>query len=302
MNNLEFWDGRNNYIMMESMLTLSYENQKGKSFELRSFMDVNGDSWWAATDVCEVLEIRNPRQAVTRLKENEKQAVNRNTLDPVISNDRVESGVALTFVNEPGLYRLIFSSRKKESERFKDWVFTEVLPSIRKTGRYDFAEAQMEKLTKHGNRDKQIDMSKEAAIYYLPKYGRQGITKYHSWTCKGFTGKKPEELKLEAKALKLPSVMRSSGRECIRAFWPETAACVSFQDELVVKDGYDPKDAHDAARLLEPFFEHRKKLGKLDSNEQLLFDITEHMQKPSKPDILSLPNPFPYSESKVLID
>ena len=39
-------------------------------------------------------------------------------------------------VNEPGLYRLVFQSRKPEAEAFKTWVFTEVLPSIRKTGTY----------------------------------------------------------------------------------------------------------------------------------------------------------------------
>jgi hypothetical protein len=42
----------------------------------------------------------------------------------------------MLFINEPGLYRLIFKSRKPEAESFKTWVFTEVLPSIRKTGAY----------------------------------------------------------------------------------------------------------------------------------------------------------------------
>ncbi|MDR0759387.1 MAG: hypothetical protein LBF74_04670, partial [Treponema sp.] len=39
-------------------------------------------------------------------------------------------------VNEPGLYRLIFQSRKPEAEKFKTWVFTEILPQIRRTGAY----------------------------------------------------------------------------------------------------------------------------------------------------------------------
>ena len=38
------------------LMTLNYENQKGKSLELRSFQDVHGDTWWAAADVCEVLD------------------------------------------------------------------------------------------------------------------------------------------------------------------------------------------------------------------------------------------------------
>jgi prophage antirepressor-like protein len=47
-------------------------------------------------------------------------------------------------LNEPGLYRLIFQSRKPEAERFKTWVFTEVLPQIRKTGRYTAPGIQTE--------------------------------------------------------------------------------------------------------------------------------------------------------------
>lgn len=42
----------------------------------------------------------------------------------------------LTFVNEPNLYRLVFRSRKPQAQAFADWVYSEVLPSIRKTGGY----------------------------------------------------------------------------------------------------------------------------------------------------------------------
>lgn len=52
----------------------------------------------------------------------------------------------MLLVNEPGLYKLIFSSRKPEAETFKDWVFREVLPSIRKTGGYESSAAQRKKV------------------------------------------------------------------------------------------------------------------------------------------------------------
>lgn len=42
----------------------------------------------------------------------------------------------ITFINEPNLYRVIFRSNKKEARAFQDWVFNDVLPSIRKTGSY----------------------------------------------------------------------------------------------------------------------------------------------------------------------
>ena len=51
------------------------------------------------------------------------------------STSRKRGGArSLIFINEPGLYRLIFQSRKPEAEKFKRWIFHEVLPSIRKTG------------------------------------------------------------------------------------------------------------------------------------------------------------------------
>jgi hypothetical protein len=52
----------------------------------------------------------------------------------------------MLIVNEPGLYRLIFQSRKPEAERFKAWVFNEVLPRIRRAGRYALPGADAEAL------------------------------------------------------------------------------------------------------------------------------------------------------------
>ena len=42
----------------------------------------------------------------------------------------------MNFINEANLYRTIMKSRKKEAELFADWIFSEVIPSIRKTGKY----------------------------------------------------------------------------------------------------------------------------------------------------------------------
>lgn len=98
--------------------------------------DNDGVIWFAAPDVCRALEINNPRQACTRLRDSERMTV--------ILNDgnRGRGGAQfVTVVNEPGLYRLIFTSRKKEAEIFQDWVFTEVLPAIRKSGAYTMAGA-----------------------------------------------------------------------------------------------------------------------------------------------------------------
>ena len=89
------------------------------------FIQQNGEIWFAAVDVCNVLGLTNPTMAVNRLKENERAKFN-------LGHPYFETN----FVNEPGLYRLIFASNKPEAEKFKDWVYHEVLPSIRKYGYY----------------------------------------------------------------------------------------------------------------------------------------------------------------------
>jgi hypothetical protein len=95
--------------------------------EIRVETDERGDLWWIAADVCSVLGLENSSRALMRLPESEKGITESNTLRGLQS---------MLQVNEPGLYRLIFTSQKPEAEAFKLWVFREVLPSIRKTGRY----------------------------------------------------------------------------------------------------------------------------------------------------------------------
>lgn len=89
---------------------------------------VDGEPWFVAKDVCDALGIENNRNAASRLDDDEKGA----------SIVRTPSGEQqMTTVNESGLYSLIFQSRKPEAKKFRKWVTGEVLPSIRKTGRYE---------------------------------------------------------------------------------------------------------------------------------------------------------------------
>jgi len=85
----------------------------------------DGELWFVAADVCQVLNIGNPSMAVARLEEDEV------TLSQIEGSHR-----ATNIINESGLYSLILRSDKPEAKRFKKWVTSEVLPSIRKTGSY----------------------------------------------------------------------------------------------------------------------------------------------------------------------
>ncbi|MBB4268015.1 BRO-N domain-containing protein [Roseospira visakhapatnamensis] len=96
-------------------------------------LNLDGDPWFVLADVCAVLEIGNPRDAASRLDEDEK--------DGVGIADAIGREQQTTIVNESGLYVLIMTSRKPAARRFRKWVTAEVLPAIRKTGRYEAAPA-----------------------------------------------------------------------------------------------------------------------------------------------------------------
>lgn len=92
----------------------------------------DGEPWFVAADVCRVLDIGNPRDAVSRLDDDER--------DNVGSADVNGRGRPMNIISESGLYALIFTSRKPEAKRFRKWVTSEVLPSLRKFGRYELPQ------------------------------------------------------------------------------------------------------------------------------------------------------------------
>lgn len=87
---------------------------------------INDEAWFCLADVAAIMEIQNARQ----LKLNEKGVCK--TYTPTTSGKQL-----LTFINEPNLYRVIFRSNKPEAVKFQDWIFEEVIPQIRKTGKYE---------------------------------------------------------------------------------------------------------------------------------------------------------------------
>ena len=88
----------------------------------------DGEPWFALTDVCTALDIENHRNVRARLDDDERG---------VQSMDTPGGKQTLSIINESGLYSVILTSRKPEAKRFKKWVTSEVLPAIRKTGKYE---------------------------------------------------------------------------------------------------------------------------------------------------------------------
>jgi prophage antirepressor-like protein len=87
-------------------------------------VDQSGEPWFVLVDVCNTLEIQNPSQAANGLGEDERSMFNIG-----------RQGSAI-IVNESGLWAVALTSRKPEAKKFRKWLTSEVIPSIRKTGAY----------------------------------------------------------------------------------------------------------------------------------------------------------------------
>ena len=132
---------------------------------IRAQVDAAGVPWFNANDVCAALELVNPHDALAKHVDPE---------DVTQSDTLTSGGKQLTnHVNESGLYALIFGSRKESAKRFKRWVTSEVLPSIRKTGEYVNADlkAKIASLRsnnedlEHENRDMQAILCNMGVTY-----------------------------------------------------------------------------------------------------------------------------------------
>ena len=157
---------------MENKLQFADHPKFGKLRYLVS----DGKVWFVAADVCRVLEIGNPSQAIKRLRQDEKMSVVF-TPDGVLKNgvtntliigegtNNANYGLVenrLNIINEPGFYRLVFASRKEEAIEIQDWVYHEVLPSINATGSYSLVKPEP---THVPNPNRRAGQFKDACVY-----------------------------------------------------------------------------------------------------------------------------------------
>lgn len=115
---------------MNQLQVFDFKNNKVRT------MNDNADIWFNLVDVCKILDIKNPSDTKSRLKK-----------DGVVTTEVIDNlgrKQMATFINEPNLYKVIFQSRKEEAEQFQDWVYEDVLPQIRQTGKYEEPKSPME--------------------------------------------------------------------------------------------------------------------------------------------------------------
>lgn len=129
---------------------------------------IDGEPWFVGKDVAEALGFTNPRDAISTHVFDEDKGVE--------SIDTLGGKQKMTVVNESGLYALIFGSRLKSAQRFKHWVTSEVLPTIRKTGGYqkqlspaEMMRIQLGMIDDHENRIENLENN------MIIDYGQQQV-------------------------------------------------------------------------------------------------------------------------------
>lgn len=152
--------GNNENILINDAVNnekISIDNNNFYSFNNKTvgIIKIDDKVWFKAKDVAEILEYKNTRDAIidhvkeknkielSKLLADSNSVANRYFGNTIISselkNDICKKIISerTIFINEAGVYSLIFKSKKKEAEMFQDWVFEDVLPSIREKGKYD---------------------------------------------------------------------------------------------------------------------------------------------------------------------
>lgn len=142
---------------MSSLDIFQYAGQQVRTVIL------DGQPWFVIADVARVLGLSNPTMVANAMFEDDLS-----TTEVIDSMGRSQTA---RVVNEPGLYRMIFQSRKSEAADFQRWVTREVLPTIRRTGQFgsqlpgSFAEA----LELAASKVREVEALEAKAIEDAPK-------------------------------------------------------------------------------------------------------------------------------------
>ena len=118
--------------------------------ELTSFIDDERNVWFRGKDIAEILGYSNVRKAIwIHIDSEDKQLISWRTQN---GDGRSQTqNRSYTFVNESGFYSLVLSSRLESAKKFKHWVTSQVLPSIRKYGQYKLFDSPWNKMIMIGN-------------------------------------------------------------------------------------------------------------------------------------------------------
>ena len=155
---------------MSNMLEKAFKNEE-LGIKMNSYIDKQQNIWFRGKDVAVILGYKDTDDAVRRHVSIENKMTQ--FLQPKCSPGKTPGqqndtkvkcspgktpgqqndtrGKYCTFINEPGFYELVFSSKLESAKKFRQWVFTTVLPSIRKYGQYKIFDSPWNKMIMIGN-------------------------------------------------------------------------------------------------------------------------------------------------------
>lgn len=139
---------------------------KNQEFGSVRALVINNEPWFVANDTAKTLGYKSPRDAISKHVDDEDKGV--------AKCDTLGGRQNIAIINESGLYSLILSSKLPSAKKFKRWVTSEVLPTLRKTGQYQvkplsgqelMAKALIEAQSVLAAKDKQIEEMKPKAVF-----------------------------------------------------------------------------------------------------------------------------------------
>ena len=171
---------------MTNMLEKTFKNEE-LGIKIKSYIDKQQNVWFKGKDVAKILGYRDTDDAVRRHVSIENKMTQ--FLQPKCSPGKTPGqqndtkvkcsppetggqqndtrGKYCTFINEPGFYELVFGSKLVFAKKFRQWVFTTVLPSIRKYGQYKMFDSPWNKMIMIGNEtDLHYKVVQLIRIYY----------------------------------------------------------------------------------------------------------------------------------------
>ena len=125
--------------------------------EITSYIDKQQIIWFLGKDVAEILGYSKTRDALSRHVDNEDKKLICCRPQNVDGNNSDLRGKYFTYINESGFYSLVLSSKLETAKKFKRWITSEVLPSIRKYGQYKLFDSPWNKM---------IMISNEKELHY----------------------------------------------------------------------------------------------------------------------------------------
>lgn len=226
-----------------------------------------GITMFIAQEVADLWGHSNVTQAIkdAKLADDEKKIVKKKTHYQFFTELTKQHLVgrrssSVTLVTESGLWKLALESELKGADELKDWLSRDVLPALRKTGKFILQE-EFKNIGEHSKIEVQKQNSKDVNSINYKNGGVQKIVEYNTESCFLHTGMKPKQVRELGKQFGLKSIDCSSAKQVIRTLKPAIACGMSFTDNLVKKGYQLDMIAGISKKLAVPLFDELLKIG-----------------------------------------